>query len=60
MQIEAEAHSNSKISVHERGIELPDREVHSDLEVDIPNEERRVEPRLSNYARRHHPTGKII
>ena len=38
LQIEAKEHFDSKISVHERDVELPNREVHSDLEVDRPND----------------------
>ena len=38
LQNEVEAHSDSKISVHERDVELVDRDVHSDLEVERPNE----------------------
>ena len=49
-----------EISVHERDVELPNREEHSDSEVDRPNEERRVEPRLSKYVKRHHPVAQII
>ena len=48
-------HSNSKINTHERDEELPDRDVHSDFDVERPNIETRSEPRLSKYVRRHHP-----
>ena len=44
LQIEVEVHSNSKISVHERNVDLPDREVHSDFVVDRHIEERREKP----------------
>ncbi len=36
---EVEEHSNSKISVHERDVELPNRDVHTNLEVERQNEE---------------------
>ena len=42
--------------MHERDEKLLDRDVHSDSDVDRPNIETRIEPRLSKYARRHHPT----
>ena len=54
------AHSDSKISTHERDVELPDRDVHSDSDAERPNMETKTEPRLSKYLRRHHPTEKII
>ena len=60
LQIEAEVHSDSKISVHEMNVDLPDREVHSDSEVDRPIDESIAEPRLSKYVKRHHPTKQII
>ena len=41
------AHSDSKISTHERDIELLDGDVHSDSNS---------EPRLSKYVKWHHPT----
>ena len=60
LQNDVEAHFYSTISVHETDVELLDREVHSDFEVDRPIEERRAEPRLSKYVKRHHPGEKII
>ena len=33
---EVETHSNLEISVHERDAKLPERDVHSDLEVERP------------------------
>ena len=40
---------------------MHEREAHSDTEVEqIIVEERRIEPRLSKYVKRHHPTKKII
>ena len=47
LQNEVEVHCNFEISVHERDAELPDKEVHSDLEVERPNAKARAEPRLS-------------
>ena len=42
-------------------VELQNRGAHSDSEVEQTlEEERRIEPRLSKYVRRHHPTEKII
>ena len=58
LQKEAEVHFDFEISVHERDVELHDRDVYSHLEVDRPNEENRVEPRLSKYVKRHHPNAK--
>lgn len=60
LQNEVEAHYDSKISVHERDVELLDRDVHSDLKVERPSKENRVEPRLSKYVKRHHPAAQII
>ena len=60
LQNEGNAHSNSKISTHERVGELLDRDVHSDSDVERPNMETRTEPRLSKYLRRHHPVEQII
>ena len=60
LQNEVEAHFDFEISVHERDVELIDREVHSDLEVERPNVEAKVEPRLFKYVKRHHCTAKII
>ena len=57
---EIEAHSDSKISIHERDVELPDKDVHNDSEFERPNEETRVEPRLSKYVKRHHLATQII
>ena len=51
---------DSKISIHERDVEIPDRNVHSDSEAGRQNEETRVEPRLSKYVKRHHPAAKTI
>ena len=48
------AHSDYKISTHERNVELPERDVHSNSNVERPNIETRIEPRLSKYVRRHH------
>ena len=55
-----EAHFDFEISVHERDVELPNRDAHSDSEVERPNEKNRVEPRLSKYVKRHHQTTQII
>ena len=60
LQNERVAHSDSKVSVHERDVEIPDRNIHSDSEAERKNEETRAQPRLSKYVRRHHPTGQII
>ena len=56
LQNEGNAHSDSKISTHERHVELPNKDVHSDSDAERPNKEARIEPRLSKYVRRHHPT----
>ena len=55
LQNEGNTHSNSEISTHERDVELPDRDVHSDFDAERPNMETRTKPRLSKYVRRHHP-----
>ena len=60
LQNEVEAHSNSKIRVHERDIDLLDKEVNSDSEVERPNEENRIGARLYKYVERHHPVAQII
>ena len=57
---EENAHSNFEVSTHERYDELPERSIHSDSKAEIPNVETRIEPRLSKYVRRHHPTKQII
>ena len=59
-QNEENAHSDSQISTHDRDVELPKINMHSDSEVERPNIETRTEPRLSKYVRRHHPTKQII
>ena len=42
-------------------VELPNKEVHGDIEVEkIIEEERRTEPRLSRYVIRNHHTKQII
>ena len=60
IQNEVEAHSNSKISVHERYVELPDWDLNSDSEIERPNEENITEPRFPKYVKRHHPAIQII
>ena len=60
LQNEGNAHSNFEISTHERDAKLPDRDVHSDSDVERLNIETRTEPRLSKYVRRHHPVEQII
>ena len=36
LQNKVEAHSDFEISVHERDVDLPEKDVHSDSEVDRP------------------------
>ena len=60
LQNEGNAHSNSKISAHERDVELPDRDVHSDSDAERSIMKARKKPRLSKYVRRHHPAEQII
>ena len=60
LQNEGNAHSDSKISIHERDEELPDRDVNSDSNAKRANIETRTEPRLSRYVRRHHPVEKSL
>ena len=60
LQNEGTKYSNSKVSVHERDVEILDRDVHSDSKVERQNEETRVEPRFSKYVKRHHPATQII
>ena len=55
LQNKGNAHSSSEISTHQRDVELPNRDVHSDSDAERPNTETRTEPRLSKYVRRHHP-----
>ena len=59
-QNEVEAHSNYEISIHERDVELPKKDAHSDSEVERPTKETRAEPRLSKYVKRHHLSTQII
>ena len=60
LQIKDEVHFDSKISVHERNVNLNYKEVDSDSKVDRPIEERRAEPRLSKYIKKHHPVEQIV
>ena len=60
LQNEVNAHSDSEISVHERDVEQPDRDAHSDFKAKRQTKETRVEPRLSKYVKRHHPATQII
>ena len=53
-------HSDSKVSVHERDVDIPNRDVHSDYEAERQNEKTRAEPTLSKYVKRHHPAEQII
>ena len=55
LQNERNAHSNSKISTHERYVELSNKDVYSDSNAERPNMEIRTKYRLSKYVRRHHP-----
>ena len=60
LQNEENVHSDSKVSMHGRDVELLERDVHSEFEVERPNMKIRKEPRLSKYVRRHHLAKKII
>ena len=60
LQNEENTHFDSKISTHERDDEILERDVHSDSEAKRSTMERRTEPRLSKYVRRHHPIEQII
>ena len=60
LENEENAHSDSKISTHERDVELPKRDVNNDSKDERPNMETRTKPRLSKYVRRHRPAKKII
>ena len=55
LENEENAHFDFEISTHDRDVELPERDVHSDSKAKRPNIEARIEPRLSKYVRRHHP-----
>ena len=50
------AHSDFEDNVHERYVDLPNRDAHSDSNFERKNEETRAKPRLSKYVKRHHPT----
>ena len=50
LQNEENAHSNSEISTHERDVELPKRDMHSDSKVERPNAKTRTKPRLCKYV----------
>ena len=60
LQNEENAHSNSKISTHGRDVETPDKDAQSDTEAERQSVRSRIEPVLSKYVRRHHPTNQII
>ena len=47
LQNEENIHFDSKISTHERDEELPNKNVHSDSDVERPNIEIRIVPRLA-------------
>ena len=59
LQNEGNAHFDSKISTHERDVELLDRDVHSDSDAERSNTETITESRLSKYVRRNHPAKQI-
>lgn len=46
--------------MHKRDVELPNKEVHSNLEVERPNIEAEAKLRLSKYDKRHHLAAQII
>ena len=48
------AHSNSKNRKHEENEELPDGDMHGNLDAERNNMETRKEPVLAKYVRRHH------
>ena len=57
--LDTKLHTTSKLQSD--NVELPKREVHSNSKVEhMIVEERRIEPRLSKYVRRHHPVEQII
>ena len=60
LQNEENAHSNFETSTHERDVETPDRDAHSDIEAKRQSVRSRTKPILSKYVRRHHPTYQII
>ena len=60
IQNEVEAHSNSKVSVHEKDDEILERDVHSNVEDERQNEETRCEPKLSKYVKIRHLAAQII
>ena len=60
LQNKGNGNSNSEISTHERDVELPDIDVHSDSNADRSNMESKPKPRLSKYVRRHHLVEQII
>ena len=60
LQNEVNAHFDSKISEHERDVEIPNRDIHNDSKFERKNEEIRAEPRLSKYVKRHRTTTQII
>ena len=60
LQNEENKHSDFEVSTYDRDTKLPERNIHSDSEVERPNVETRTEPRLSKYVRRHHLAEQII
>ena len=60
LQNEENAHSDSKISTHERDAKTPNKDVHIETKAERQNTVTRTKPRLSKYVKRHHPTDQII
>ena len=60
LQNEENAHFDSEIRTHERDVEIPERDEHSDTKAERQNIAIRTQPRLSKYVKRHHPTDQII
>ena len=54
LQNEENAHSDFEVSTHDRGVELVERNMHSDSKSERPSVETRTESRLSRYVRKHH------
>ena len=60
LQNEEITYFDSEVSTHERYVEIPDKDAHSDTKAERQNEETRTKPRFSKYVRRHHPADQII
>ena len=60
LQNRENVHSDSENNQHEGNEEIPDENTHEDSDFERDNMQKRKEPVLAKYVRRHHPTDQII